>query len=227
MKRTNNYYSINPDLKFRITEAYKSIRTNITFSIIKKGCKRIIFTSSRPAEGKSTMSVNIAVSMAQTEAKVLLIDADLRRPKVHRFLNLKNAPGITNYLGGMNSLKEVLRDTQYPNLKVITAGSLVPNPSELLSSELFSELLDDLSSQFDYIFIDSTPVNVVADALPVIKMCDGVILITREKISTYTEIDNALKKLELINAKVLGVILNGASIARHRYYSYNDSYGNN
>lgn len=227
MKRTNNYYSINPGLKFKITEAYKAIRTNVSFSLIEKKCKRIIITSSRPSEGKSTMSVNIAVSMAQTEARVLLIDADLRRPKVHRFLNLKNSLGITNYLSGMNKLDEIIRDTSYPNLKIITAGSLAPNPSELLSSELFSELLDKLEKDYDYIFIDSTPINVVSDALPVVKLCHGVIMVVREKISTYTELDNALKKLELIDAKVLGLILNGASTPRHHYYTYNDSYATN
>lgn len=208
--------------KFKITEAYKTIRSNLAFSLIKKGCRKIVISSSCPAEGKSTMSVNIAVSIAQTEAKVLLIDADLRRPKVHRFLALNNAPGVTNYLSEMNSLKEVIRQTQYPNLQVITAGSLVPNPSEMLSSEPFKELLSAMEQEYDYIIVDSTPLNVVADALPIIKLCDGVVVVVREKVSTYTELDAAMKQLELIDAKVLGFIYNGVSDSKHRYYSYDN-----
>ncbi len=230
MRRKNKnggYYNIDSSLKFKITEAYKTIRTNIAFSVIKKGCRKIIISSSCPSEGKSTMSVNIAVSMAQTEAKVLLIDADLRRPKVHRFLSINNAPGLTNYLSSMNSLDDVVRETPYPNLKVITAGSLAPNPSEMLSSEQFKELLTEMEKQFDYIIIDSTPLNVVADALPLIKLCDGVILVVREKVSTYTELETTIKKLNLIDAKILGFIYNGMATSKHSYYSYKDSYGTN
>lgn len=211
-------------LKFKITEAYKTIRTNIAFSFTKKGCKKIIISSSCPAEGKSTMSVNVAVAMAQTDVKVLLIDADLRRPKVHRFLSVNNAPGITNYLSSMNTKEEVIRETQFPNLKVVTAGSLAPNPSEMLSSEAFKEFLEEMEKEFDYIIIDSTPLNVVADALPLIKLSDGVILVVREKVSTYTELDAAIKKLELIDAKILGIIYNGVAVSHHNYYSYKNSY---
>ncbi len=220
-------YMLDSNLKFKISEAYKTIRTNLAFSVIKKGCRKIIISSSCPSEGKSTMSVNIAVSIAQTEAKVLLIDADLRRPKVHRFLALNNSPGVTNYLSEMNTLKEIIHETQYPNLQVITAGSLVPNPSEMLSSELFKEFLSEMEKEYDYIIIDSTPLNVVADALPVIKLCDGVVLVVREKISTYTELDAAIKKLELIDAKILGIIYNGVAGNKHGYYDYQNHYANN
>lgn len=222
--KNSNPYVMDSSLKFKITEAYKTIRTNLAFSLIKKGCRKIIISSSCPSEGKSTMSVNIAVSIAQTEAKVLLIDADLRRPKVHRFLALHNSPGVTNYLSEMNSLDEVIRQTQYPNLQVITAGSLVPNPSEMLSSEPFKELLEEMEKKYDYIVIDSTPLNVVADALPIIKLCDGVVVVVREKVSTYTELDAAIKQLELIDAKILGFIYNGVTESKHRYYSYKNKY---
>lgn len=223
-KKNSNAYVIDSTLKFKITEAYKTIRTNIAFSLIKKGCRKIVVSSACPSEGKSTMAVNIAVSIAQTEAKVLLIDTDLRRPKVHRFLALNNSPGVTNYLGEMNSLEEVIRQTQYPNLQVITAGSLVPNPSEMISSEPFKELLEQMEKEYDYIIIDSTPLNVVADALPLVKLCDGVILVVREKVSTHTELDAAIKQLELIDAKILGFIYNGVTDTKHRYYSYKYKY---
>lgn len=220
MKKTKkNPYVIDSSLKFKITESYKAIRTNLAYSLIKKGCRKIIISSSCPSEGKSTMAVNVAVSIAQTEAKVLLIDADLRRPKVHRFLALNNAPGVTNYLSDMNTLDEVIRQTQYPNLQVITAGSLVPNPSEMLSSELFKDLLKDMEKKYNYIIIDSTPLNVVADALPLIKISDGVVIVVREKVSTYTEVDAAIKQLKMIDAKILGFIYNGAANKGHHYYT--------
>ncbi len=221
-RKQEDIHSISSDLKFKISEAYKSIRTNIVFSLIKKECKTIVFTSANPAEGKSTISVNIAISLAQTEAKVLLIDADLRRPTVYRFLGLSNTPGITNLLSGMNTMEEIVHKTAYKNLDVICAGSIAPNPAEMLASDAFSELLTDLQEQYDYILIDSTPINVVSDALLVAKQSDGVVLVVREKSCKYNHIDAALKKLQMSQAKVLGLVLNGTSPGKHTYYSYYD-----
>lgn len=218
--RQEKVHGISSDLKFKISEAYKSIRTNIAFSLIKKECKTIVFTSANPAEGKSTVSVNIAISLAQTESKVLLIDADLRRPTVYRFLGLSNTPGITNLLSGMNSLDEIVHTTPYKNLDVICAGSIAPNPAEMLASEAFAELLKSLQEKYDYILIDSTPINVVADALLVAKHSDGVILVVREKKCKYNHLDAALKKLQMSQAKVIGMVLNGTHPGKHTYYSY-------
>lgn len=224
MKNNNNsstdYYYMSSDLKFKVSEAYREIRTNITFSLMKKGCRTIVISSANPAEGKSTLSVNIAISMAQTDARVLLIDTDLRRPTVYRFLNLPNAPGLTNYLGGMNTLDEVVHETPYHNLHVICAGSLVPNPAEILTSEQFAELLESLQQQYDYIFIDSTPLNIVADTLPVVKKSDGLILVIKERKTTYKDVDAALKKLQFINAKILGMVISGAKSGKQVYYNY-------
>ena len=145
MKRENTvYHDMRPELKFKINESYKTIRTNIAFSILKKGCKKIVISSSSPGEGKSTISVNVAISIAKTDARVLLVDTDLRSPRVHLFLDLPSAPGITDYLTGNSSLEETIHDTSYPNLKVLSAGSLSPNPSELLSSDYFKDMLTHL-----------------------------------------------------------------------------------
>ncbi|MBQ9414970.1 MAG: CpsD/CapB family tyrosine-protein kinase, partial [Clostridia bacterium] len=121
-------------LKFKVVESYKALRVNIMFSIIKKGCKSFVVSSSMPGEGKSTIAVNTAIALSQMDARVLLIDSDLRRPKVNRFFGLQSTPGLSNYLIGMNTIDEVLHSTPYPNLKVFCAGSRVPNPSELLAS---------------------------------------------------------------------------------------------
>lgn len=215
---------IDSSVKFRVTESYKAIRTNLIFSLMKKGCKTVVISSPLPSEGKSTSSVNIAISLAQTDMKVLLIDTDLRKPKIHRFLNINNVPGLTNYLGGMNALSDIIHQTKYPNLHVICSGTTVPNPSEMLASEQMQEFIEKLKEQYDYIVIDSTPLNIVSDALPLIKNSDGLILMIRENSSTYTELDKALNALELIDAKVLGIVLNGAQNSEHAKYNYSYKY---
>ncbi len=216
-------------LKFRVVESYKALRANIMFSIIHGGCKSFVISSSLPSEGKSTISVNTAIALAQTEARVLLIDTDLRRPKVNRFLNLSNTPGLSNYLIGMNSLDEVIHSTNYPNLSVLCSGSRVPNPSELLASDNMEALLNLLKTQFDYIILDSAPLNVVSDTYPLIKKTDGVLLVVYQNRSDYKELDKTLKTIDVVGGKVLGLVLNGVKPKRKRsYYSdgkYRYSYG--
>lgn len=219
--------NIDPDLKFRVTESYKAVRTNIMFSLIKKECKTVVITSSLPGEGKSTVAVNLAISLAQTDFRVLLVDTDLRKPKVNRFLNLPNVPGLTNLLGGMNTVQEVLHSTKYPNLQVICAGVTVPNPSEMLASEQMTEFVASVQGQYDYVIFDSTPINLVSDGLPLAKNSDGVILVVRDRRSNHKDLEKTIKSLELIDAKILGFVLNGVETAkRHRYrYGYGYGYG--
>lgn len=212
-------------LKFRVVESYKTLRANIMFSIIHSGCKCFVISSSLPGEGKSTISVNAAIALSQTEARVLLIDTDLRRPKVNRFLDLPGTPGLSNYLIGMNSLDEVIHKTDYPNLSVLCSGSRVPNPSELLASENMEALLDLLKTQFDYIVLDSAPLNVVADTYPLIKKTDGVLLVVYQNRSDYRELDKTLKSLEVVGGKVLGLVFNGAKPKRKRSYYSDGKYG--
>ena len=222
-------------LKFQVSEAYKTIRTNLLFSILKNGCKRIVFSSSSPGEGKSTVSVNTAISLAQANSRVLLIDCDLRRPTVHRFFNISNTPGLTNVLGGLNTLEEAMLDTKYPNLKLLCSGLQVPNPSEMLASTQLQNLLDSLSESFDYIIFDTPPLNVVSDAIPLIKNSDGVVLVVREMISTFTDLDKAVGNLQMVDAKILGLVYNGSGTSRankggyyhNRYSSYSYAYTSN
>ncbi|MDE5983759.1 MAG: CpsD/CapB family tyrosine-protein kinase [Eubacterium sp.] len=201
-------------LKFRIEEAYKTIRANIMFSVMKKGCKRIVVTSSVPGEGKTTTTVNLAVSISQTDQKVLLIDGDLRKPKIHQYFSVPNAPGLTNYLGDKISGKRtadlfsVIHPTEYENLCVLCSGSIPPNPAELLGSELMADFLDDVSQDFDYVIIDTPPVNVVSDCLPLIRESDGVLVVVRSNKSTHPELQRALSALEFIDAKILGFVVN-------------------
>lgn len=219
---------IQPSLKFRIEEAYKTIRANIMFSIMKKGCKIIVVTSSVPNEGKTTTTVNLAVTISQADQRVLLIDGDLRKPKVHSYFSIANSPGLTNYLGDKISGKRtsdlfsVIHPTEYENLCVLSSGTIPPNPAELLGSEIMTEFLNDVSNDFDYIIIDTPPVNVVSDSLPLIRESDGVILVVRSNQSTHPELQKALSALEFIDAKILGFVVNFIEPKAGRgRYSYN------
>jgi capsular exopolysaccharide synthesis family protein len=208
------------DLKFRVTEAYKVVRTNIAFSLLKEGCKKVVISSSLSGEGKTTTAVNIAVSLAQMDVKVLLLDADLRNPQVNLFFNLGNTPGLTDYLGNMSEISEIIHTTQYNNLSVICAGIAVPNPSELLASSRMADLLKMMENRFDYIVMDTPPLNVVVDALPLIKLSDGVILVVREGSCTYPELNRTIKGLEMVDAKILGFILNDSKVRQKSGYRY-------
>ncbi len=233
---------LNSSLKFKAEEAYKSVRANIMLSVMKKGCKKIVISSSAPSEGKTTTTINLAISIAEADQRVLLIDGDLRKPKTHHYFSIPNSPGLTNYLGSMvnNSrrmdLFSVIHPTDIPNLSILASGSIPPNPSEILGSEPMSDFLEELSDKYDYIIIDTPPLNVVSDAYPLIKETDGVVLIVRSNASTYPELDKALTSLEFINAKVLGFVVNFEQSNKKRYgygryyryrygYNYDYSYG--
>lgn len=221
-------------LKFRIEESYKTIRANIMFSVMKKGCKIIVVSSSNPNEGKTTTTVNLAVSISQADQRVLLIDGDLRKPKVHQYFNLSNSPGLTNYLGDSVSgrikadLFSVIHPTEYENLSVLCSGSIPPNPAELLGSELMYEFLNDVSRDYDYIIIDTPPINVVSDALPVIRESDGVVLVVRQNHTTHPELQRTLTSLDFIDAKILGFVVNfvdSKASSGKKYGKYNYKYG--
>ena len=224
---------MDPGLKFRVEEAYKSIRTNIMLSVMKKGCKTIVVTSPVASEGKTTTTTNLAISISQANQRVLLIDGDLRKPKIHHYFSIPNAPGLTNYLGAsVNSrssqkidLFSVIHPTEYKNLSVMASGSIPPNPAEILGSEPMANFLKELSEHFDYIIIDSPPVNVVSDALPVIRESDGVIIVVRSNASTHPELQKALDSLKFIDAKVIGFVVNYETEKKSKYSYYKYGYG--
>ncbi|HBC30965.1 MAG TPA: capsular biosynthesis protein [Clostridiales bacterium] len=210
-----------PDLKFKIAEAYKTARTNLYFSLVKEGCKKIVFTSSLSGEGKSTTAVNVAITLAQeVSTKVLLIDCDLRKPKVNCFFNMTASPGLTNFLGGMKNIDDVVRETDSPNLRVITGGVVVPNPSELLSSAKMGAVVKQMENKFDYIIFDTPPVNVVVDALTLAGIADGFVIVVKEGFSLQPELRRTIMTLEHAKVKILGVILNGAKLETKGDYGY-------
>lgn len=216
---------INTDTEFYITEAYKSLRTNLRFTLNPNKCKKIIICSPVPEDGKSTTSTNIGITIAQTGAKVLLMDCDLRKGRLHNFFNLKSSPGVSDVLSGMAAAKDVIWNTSYENLYVMSLGSLAPNPTELLASNCMEELLKELEVKYDYIIFDTPPVNVVSDSLSLVKLVDGVVIVVREGITSHPNIFKAVEKFKFIEANILGFVLNGVSRnqgdrSKPHYYYY-------
>lgn len=212
------YYNRAKNSEFFTVEAYKLARTNISLSLIKQGCKKIVFTSSMAAEGKTTTACNIAAAFSmQLNTKTLIIDCDLRKPSVGKFFGVKNNPGLTNCLSGMCSLDEIIQVVPNTNLSVVCSGIIPPNPSELLASKAFDAVLEELSQKFDYIIIDTPPINIVSDVLHIVEKADGVVVVAYEERSNYVELDRAVDTLKRCGAKILGFILNGSRIREKKY----------
>jgi capsular exopolysaccharide synthesis family protein len=212
-------------LVFQVTEAYKKARTNLVYSLIKKGCKKIIFTSPFKSEGKTTTAANVAIALSQQAGtRVIIIDCDLRRPTTHTVLGIKSEKGLANLLNNECELSEVVTKTSHENLDIITYGAVPPNPSELLSSAEMSDLVEQLEKEYDYIIFDTPPVNMVVDVVPLIGLADGVVLVIRHNLTTTPEFNKAVDTLKRNNAKILGVIINrvpAVGTAKGNYYITN------
>ncbi len=197
-------------LNFQTTEAYKKARTNIVYSIVKKGCKKIIFTSSFKSEGKTTTAINVAIALSQqVDTKVLVVDCDLRRPTVHSVMSLKSKKGLVNYLNDECGLEEVITKSDKENLDFITFGAIPPNPSELLASDTMTDMIGRLERVYDYIIFDTPPVNMVVDIVPLIGISDGIVFVVKNNDTTYPEFNRAIDLLKRNNGKILGIIING------------------
>lgn len=206
---------------FRIAEAYKNIRTGLFFSLSTGNQKSIVFSSAEPNTGKSTTCSNLAIAMAQTGARVLLMDADLRRPVQSNIFGVKNTTGLSELLSGLANINDVIYPNVFPKLDLITSGPIPPNPSELLGSENTDRLLHSLAEHYDYIFIDTPPVNVVSDALLFSKKTAGTVLVARQKQTTYRELEKAIESVRTVDSTILGVILTDVKEAEKPYgYSY-------
>lgn len=213
---------LNSNSPFAVREAYKTLRTNIRFALREKGCKRFCVTSAMPGEGKSITILNLAISIAETGKKVLLIDADMRRPALIRLLVEKGTPGLSNVLAGIVDEQEAIRPGLYPNLDVMFSGDVPPNPSELLSSERMQAMVENLSNIYDYILIDTPPVGVVSDACIVGNLLDGVLLLVRQGRSRRDCVNHAMGQLKLTGVKLIGVVLNGVPRESGKHYGYYD-----
>ena len=215
MDKSNNV--ISGDSKFAIVEGYKIARTNLVFSLSAAESNVVAFTSWSKGEGKSTATANLAISFSKMDKKVLLIDADLRRPNIHNLMKLQNAAGLSEVIGKFKSFDEVVNRDVLPYLDVLTSGSIPPNPSELLASQNFSAMLEVLRKEYDYIILDTPPIGVVADTLILKDLVAGYVVVVREKFTTHGDIEKTLQSIRLADSKVLGFLKVGCTASGRKY----------
>lgn len=211
-------FILTPQSDFFIKEAYKTLRTNVTFSLAGEGSSRVIvMTSSMQGEGKSTTALNLAISFAQVDKKVLLIDCDMRRPKLGRLLDIQTPAGLSNVLVDPSLLEKAVVKDACGGVDVILAGDIPPNPSELLSSARMVKLLEHMREQYDCIILDAPPVNMVTDAVVLAPVSDGVLFVVRAELAERGSVMHAVGQLEYAKVKILGFVLNGVDLEKTNY----------
>lgn len=197
------------------SEAYRALRTNLTFASLDKPLRTLMFTSPGPDEGKSTVLANLAVTIAQTERRVLLVDCDLRRPCLHELFGLANEAGLTNLLTDPASRENPpFQETGVPGLRLLSSGPLPPRSADLLASRRMEETVRWLAEQADQVLFDSPPINAVADAAILATLVDGVLLVVRERRTRREAVVEARDRLARVNAHLLGAVLNGVNLDR-------------
>jgi len=222
-KDFENILVVQNDPKSPISEAYRTLRTNIKFSSLDKPIKTLLITSPIPEAGKSSVSINLALTMAQDKYKVVLVDADLRKPTIHKIFKQDNKTGLTNILVEDKKIKDVMRRVTEvdPNLYFIPSGPIPPNPSELLGSNKMKELIKELQEQFDFIIFDSPPIIAVTDALVLATQVDGVVLVLDFGEVTREAAKQTKELLAKVKANILGVVLNKIDMEKEgQYYPY-------
>lgn len=218
----------NGHARSRVAEAYRTLRTNMGFTEMDHPCRTVMITSSHMVEGKSTTASNLAIVMAQAGNHVLLVDCDLRKPLQHRLFNISNQVGFTSCLRQRALLDESFHPGPVEHLTILPSGPLPPNPSELLASEQCKRIWADLKARYDYVFIDTPPVLLVADAAILAAQVDGVLLVVD---SGRTRIDHAQQSKEQLtkaNAHIIGVVLNKVKTEDDKqYYYYSEDVSSN
>ena len=207
--------------KSPIAEAYRGIRTSIEFSNLDKNLQVITVTSSMQNEGKSTVLANLAVSFANLDKKVLIMEGDLRNPSVHRMFNISNIKGLTDILLQNKVFADCVHCTDVKNLHVLTCGAIPPNPSEMLSSKKIRDFIESLREYYDYIFIDAPPIGIVTDAGIISTYTDGCIFVVGAGDADIEMAKVSKERLEKVGANILGVVLNKfESSGASGYYNY-------
>ncbi len=234
-KSNRQEYLLTDKTPFDVTEAFRNLKASLSVSVPKKkGGTAIMVTSSYPEDGKTTVTVNLALMFALSDAKVVLVDADIRKGRIAKYFKQKNIPGLSDCLSGQNSLDEVVRRSELnPNLSYITCGTHSPKPYELLESNEMKELVEELRQKFDYVIIDTPPILLISDALALVPATDGTVLVCRHQVSFVSDIARSINTLQFAKANVLGVVVNDYKAPasgkmyggyQKKYYYYN-AYG--
>jgi capsular exopolysaccharide synthesis family protein len=205
-------------------ESYRSIRTALLLSSADNPVRTIAVTSAMPGEGKSVSVANLAVTLAQSGKTVLAVDADLRRPRQHRMFKVKNTFGLTTYLTDSVEIKDVVKSTEIPNLFLVNAGPLPPNPAELLGSDKMARFIRMMSEESDYVLFDLPPMLEISDALVLGAKVDGMVLVVWGDRTSREALRKAREKLDMLKVRTLGVIINNVTVPPHASYYYKDYY---
>jgi len=218
----NNVYRNNVvNSKTTVSEAFRSLRTNLQFTSVDRKVKSILITSSLPNEGKSTIIKNLAYALAMTGVKVIVVDCDLRNPTVHQMFKIPNMSGLTNIIVEDDRYeKYVISDKEFDNLGIITSGPIPPNPSELIGSNRMKIFLDKLKENYDYVLLDAPPVLLVTDPTVLAPVVDGVILVIQANKTEIEATKRAKEILTNVKANILGAVLNKVKEQRSGYYYY-------
>ena len=203
-----------------MSEAYRTLRTNIEYSSFDKKVKSVLITSSGPGEGKTTTASNLAVVMAQGGKKTILIDCDQRKPTIHKMFKISNSIGLSNMLVGESEMEIGIEKTEVPNLYVLSSGIKPPNPAELLGSEKMKNFVEELKKTYDFIILDTPPIIMVTDAQILAQYTDGCLLVISSREAERDSVIKAQGLLEKVNAKILGVVLNKVDYTKKGYYQY-------
>jgi non-specific protein-tyrosine kinase len=208
-----------------ISEAFRSLRTNLQFAGVDTPVRTLLVTSPSPSDGKTTIVANLASVIAQSGRNVVIVDADLRRPRIHKLFQLSNRVGLTDqFIRTQDRFDGSLKSTEVANLHAITSGNLPPNPSELLSSGRMTEILRLLSEQFNTVIVDSPPTLLVTDAMVLAPRVDGVLLVVKPSVTKWASLKQAIEQLQHVKANLLGVVVNDINVGRSRNYYYRGYY---
>lgn len=215
---------VHNDPKSVASESVRGLRSNLLFSKADQLPQVVLLTSATPKEGKTLVAVNLGAAMAQAGCKTLLIGSDMRRPRAHKILEIENGAGLSNILSGVSGIDAFIKPTVIPNLDIITAGPVPPNPSELLGSKRMPELIATLRERYEHIIIDTPPATAVTDAAILAQHADGVVIISRAFVTPKELVRSAIEALQKVNAKIFGVVLNSVNMSKEGAYYYQYAY---
>lgn len=209
---------------FQVVESYKQLRTNIVFAMSVRNTSVIEISSSYPGEGKSITSANVAIAMAQTGAKVLLIDCDLRKSVQHKIFKVENKLGLSSILGKMVTFEDCVHKKVTKNLDLISSGPIPPNPSELIASQNMKNFIEEVQKNYDYVIVDTPPIGVVSDALELSQYTGGLVIVTRQGVTTYEDVKRTLSSAKFLNVNILGLVVNGIEDSKFNGYGKYNKY---